>query len=384
MLWDRPALQDPFGFTKESFMPGRTPDKACVCALIVSVMAMSMPCAHAFGNEPPPHVPVAIPHATAFRSTIEVSGQIAAVQSATIAAQRAGVVQAVLFRSGETVAKGQILLRLDDGVEQAQVMLDRAKLDQADRTLTRDRKLRLIAGISEAQFESDRATDAEAAAQLALDTARENRRVIRAPFAGILGIRRVSTGDYIGAGAAVTTITQTSPLRVLFAVPETELAGVGFGDAFQFTLPDQDQSDHQGRILALSPALNATTRARMVEGRVANASGALLPGAFGTVTIATGTPVAALQLPATAIDYGPLGSFIYAVHHHGRDSMVQAVYVKILSTIGAHTIIAAHGLHPLDSVVAIGGFKLHDGEIIIPEGVTPPIQAGDGEPGAKS
>lgn len=339
-------------------------------------------------GEAAPHVPVALARPTHYRATVEVSGQIAAVQSATIAAQRAGVIGAVLFHSGETVKKGEVLLRLDDGVERAQVALDRAKLEQAGRTIARDRKLRAISGVSQAQVETDQASYAEAAAQLSLDTARENRRVIRAPFGGILGIRRVSTGDYLAQGATITTITQTDPLRVLFAVPETELAGIGFGDEFQFALPDNGSSGtatsaETGRILALSPALNATTRARMVEGRIGNVDHALMPGAFGTVTIATGTPVAAYRVPATAVDYGPLGSFVYAVDRHAAAASVRAVYVKILATSGAVSVVRVPRNVPLGTIVAMGGFKLQDGETIVPEAAGA-VQAARLKPGAKS
>jgi len=335
-----------------------------------------------------PHVPVAQARPTHYRTTVEVSGQIAAVQSATIAAQRAGVIGAVLFHSGETVTKGEVLLRLDDGVERAQVALDRAKLEQAGRTIARDRKLRAISGVSQAQVETDQASYAEAAAQLSLDTAREDRRVIRAPFGGILGIRRVSTGDYLAQGATITTITQTDPLRVLFAVPETELAGIGFGDEFHFALPDNGSSGtarsaETGRILALSPALNATTRARMVEGRIGNVDHALMPGAFGTVTIATGTPVAAYRVPATAVDYGPLGSFVYAVDRHAAAVSVRAVYVKILATSGDVSVVDVPRNAPLGTIVAMGGFKLQDGETIVPEAAGA-VQATRLKPGFKS
>lgn len=365
-------------------MPGRTPAISRTCAVAATLLGAAIPRAHADGAGKPPHVPVAAPRVTQYRAKIEVSGQIAAVQSATLAAQRAGVISAVLFHSGQTVAKGALLLRMTDAVERAQVALDQAKVEQARRALARDRKLRAISGVSQAQIETDQATAAEAGAQRALDTARENRRVIRAPFAGILGIRRVSTGDYIAGGATITTITQTSPLRVLFAVPETELAGIGFGDEFHFTLPVADKSAHTGRILALSPALNTTTRARMVEGRVANASGALLPGAFGVVDIATGTPVAARAIPATAINYGPLGAFIYAAVGHGNATIAHAVYIKVLATHGPTAIIAATGMADVTRVVAIGGFKLHDGETITPDAAPAPLQANQPTQGAKS
>ncbi|MCF3948514.1 efflux RND transporter periplasmic adaptor subunit [Acidiphilium iwatense] len=353
-------------------MLGRIPVRSRIRILLIVLMPAVVSCAYA---QAVPCMPVAVPRATQYRTTIEVSGQIAAMKSATLAAQRAGVVRAVLFHSGEHVVKDAVLLRMDDAVEQAQVALDRAKRDEAGRTLARDRKLRAIAGVSEAQLETDRAALAEARAQLALDTARADRRTIRAPFAGVLGIRRVSSGDYVALGATITTITQIRPLRVLFAVPETELDGIAPGDGFRFAMPVGGGLDHDGRITALSPALNGKTRARMVEGRIANTSDALLPGAFGVVSIATGTPVAALRLPATSIDYGPLGSFVYAVDRKGKASVVHAVYVHVLSTQGAVATVAAKGLPALGAVVAIGGFKLHDGETITPIGPAAPVQA---------
>ena len=353
-------------------MFGRIPVRSRIGVPSIVLIAAMAPCAYA---QAAPHVPVVAPQFTHYRTTIEVSGQIAAVKSATLAAQRAGVVSEVRFHSGARVAKGAVLLRMDDAVERAQVTLDRAKLDEAGRTVARDRKLRTISGVSEAQLETDQAAFAEAQAQLALDTARANRRVIRAPFAGVLGIRRVSAGDYVALGATITTITQIRPLRVLFAVPETELDGIAPGDAFRFAMPVGGGVEHDGRIVALSPALNPKTRARMVEGRIANASGVLLPGAFGVVHIATGTPVAALGFPATAIDYGPLGSFVYAVDRKGKASIVHAVYVHVLSTHGAVAMVAAKGLPALDAVVAIGGFKLHDGAAITPVEPAAPVQA---------
>ncbi len=365
-------------------MSGRSPAPVRAIALTALWIAAALPRALADDAVPVPHVPVTTPRVTAFRTTIVVSGEIAAVQSATLAAQNAGVAAQVLFRSGETVAKGAVLLRMDDAEERAQVTLDRAKLDAAGRTVARDVRLRAISGISLAQLEADQAARAEAAAQLALDTAHEDRRTIRAPFAGVLGIRRVSSGDYIGAGVLITTITQTSPLRVLFAIPETELAGIGFGDGFTFTLPSEGAKPHEGRILALSPALNVTTRARMVEGRVANNAGTLLPGAFGQVDIATGTATPALAVPATAINYGPLGSFVYAVERHGAATIVRALYVKVLATVGATTTITIDDATPPHEVVALGGFKLQDGETIIPDAPTAPIRVGGDAPGPKS
>jgi RND family efflux transporter MFP subunit len=363
-------------------MPGRP--SAPLRAMVVGALCGAATLPGAWADGAAPQVPVAMPRAIAFRTTIAVSGEIAAVQSATLAAEGDGTARDVLFHSGETVAKNAVLLRMDDAEQRAQVSLDRAKLDAAGRTVARDERLRAISGIALAQLEADQADHAEAVAQLALDTARQDRRTIRAPFAGVLGIRRVSAGDYLGAGVVITTITQTSPLRVLFAVPETELAGIGFGDAFTFTLPTAGAAAHHGRILALSPSLNVTTRARIIEGRVANNAGTLLPGAFGQVDIETGAATSALEVPATAINYGPLGSFVYAVDHNGTADIVHAAYVRVLATRGAVATITLPGSSSPRAIVAIGGFKLQDGETIIPEPSVAGMRAGASVRGRKS
>ncbi len=313
---------------------------------------------------PPPAMPVTEVKPVTYRAGIEVSGQVAAVNGATLAASQAGMVIAVNFRSGQSVGKGAILVRLDDTVEQAQLVLDQAKLAEAQRTLARDQRLRAIAGVAVAQLETAEAVVAEAKAQITLDQAHAGKLAITAPFAGQLGIRRVSPGDYLQIGAKVTTITQISPLRVFFAVPETELDGLKPGDAFTIAVPGLAGPGHQGVITALSPRISTATHARMVEGRVANASGALVPGMFGTVSLPTGAALAAWSVPAAALNYGPIGSFLYQVTEAGNNATVHAVYVQVLSSAGAAALVQGKDLRKGAAIIAFGGFKLHDGETI--------------------
>ena len=316
---------------------------------------------------PPPAMPVIQVKPAKFRTDIEISGQIAAVQGATLAASRAGMAVTVSFHSGQTVAKGTMLVRLDDSVERAQLALDQAKLAEAQRTLARDERLRAIAGVAIAQLETAEAVVAEAKAQIALDRAHADKLKIIAPFSGQLGIRLVSPGDYLQIGAKVTTITRIAPLRVFFAVPETELDGLKPGDAFAISVPGAGQTvsvPHAGTITALSPRISTKTHARMVEGRIGNASGRLLPGMYGTVSLATGTPVAAWSVPAAALNYGPIGSYLFAVTDQGNTATVHAVYVEVLSSVGKTTLVRGKGLHRDETIIAFGGFKLHDGEAI--------------------
>jgi membrane fusion protein (multidrug efflux system) len=318
---------------------------------------------------PPPEMPVTRIKPATFRTAIELSGQIAAVRGATLAASRAGMAVAVNFHSGETVQKGAVLVRLDDSVERAQLALDQAKLDEARRTLARDERLRAIAGVAIAQLETAEAVMAEAQAQITLDRAHADKLKIAAPFSGQLGIRLVSPGDYLQIGAKLTTITQTAPLRVFFAVPETELDGLKPGNSFTISVPESGQTvsgSHRGTIIALSPRISTKTHARMVEGRIGNTSGQLLPGMYGTVALATGAPVAAFSVPAAALNYGPIGSYLYAVAKAGNNATVHAVYVDVLSSVGKTTLVRGKGLRGNEAIIAFGGFKLHDGQTIKP------------------
>lgn len=313
-----------------------------------------------------PAVPVTHPRPAVYRAEIEVAGEVAAVKGAVLAASQAGRVASVDFTSGEMVKQGAVLVRLDDEVEQARIALDEAKRLAARRTLARDLRLRAIAGVAQAQLEAAEAVVAETTAQIALDRAKADKLRIIAPFAGRLGIRRVSPGDYLQPGGMVASITQTSPLRVLFSVPETELDGLKPGDGFTISVPQGGA--HRGEITALSPRISAKTRARMVEGRLANAAGALLPGMSGTVRLRTGAAVAAFSVPATALNYGPVGSYLYAVSESKGDAVVHAVYVHVLSSVGKEALVRARGLNAAGEIVALGGFRLREGETVRPIG----------------
>jgi membrane fusion protein (multidrug efflux system) len=281
---------------------------------------------------------------TTWRATEQVPAAIDAEQSAVLGAERAGQVVAVLYSSGQSVSAGTLLVKLDDAPEVAQLTLDQARLNESSRALSRDVKLLQIAGASEAAFEQAQADLAEAKAQVALDNAALAQLNIVAPFAGVLGIRKISAGDYIQQGQEVAELTQLHPLRVLFSVPPT------------------DTNEFQGRIRALSPQVDTTTNARLVEGTIIGDSGTLLPGMYGVVTLQTGAPAPAFSLPATALNDDTLGRYVYALSAGpGNGFTVHAVYVDEYAQNGSTAIIGVNGFSAGEQVVAIGGFKLDDG-----------------------
>ena len=299
-----------------------------------------------------------------WRATAQLPASVDAEQKAVLAAARAGLVAQVFCTSGQKVAAGTLLVQLDDAPEAAQAALDRARLVQAQKALARDGLLMKISGTSQANLEEAQANVAEASAQLAVDNAMLAQLSITAPFAGIIGIRQISPGDYVQQGQAVLQLTQPAPLRILFSIPQTEAGGVHEGDAFTLTVAAQPGEEMQvsGRITALSPQLDAATNARGVEGAVLSNNAALLPGMYGVVTLQTGTPTPAFSLPATALNDGTLGRYIYVLDAASNGSFTaHAVYVTELAQTGDTAVIATTGLRPGERVVAEGGFKLEDG-----------------------
>jgi RND family efflux transporter MFP subunit len=337
--------------------------------LLVLQLAAGAAWADSYGALPVVQATALVP--TTWRVTEEVPAAVDAEQSAILGAERAGQVVAVLYSSGQAVAAGTLLVQLDDAPEVAQLALDQARLTESQHALARDVKLLQIAGASQAAFEQAQADLAEARAQVALDNAALAQLNIVAPFAGVLGIRKISAGDYIQQGQEVAELTQLHPLRVLFSVPQTEAGDLSIGERFSLkvaSLPS-DPGSFTGLIRALSPQVDTATNARAVEGVITGDSSALLPGMYGVVTLQTGAPVAAFSLPATALNDDTLGRYVYALSAGPNNSfIVHAVYVTEYAQTGSTAVIGASGLSPGEQVVAIGGFKLDDGDTVTLQG----------------
>jgi len=328
------------------------------------VLQFTTGAAHADDDAGLPVVQAAVLAPAVWRASEQVPASVDAEQRAVLGAEQAGQVVAVLYSSGQAVAAGTLLVKLDDAPQLAQLALDQARLDEAQRALSRDVKLLQIAGASEAAFEQAQADLAEARAQVALDNAALAQRNIVAPFAGVLGIRKISAGDYIQQGQEVAELTQLQPLRVLFSVPQTEAGDLSLGAGFTLSVASlpADTGVFAGRITALSPQVDAATNARAVEGRITGDSGGLLPGMYGVVTLQTGAPAPAFTLPATALNDDTLGRYVYVLSAGPDGSYTaHAVYVTEYGQSGSTAVIGVSGLHAGEQVVAIGGFKLDDG-----------------------
>ena len=240
-------------------------------------------------------------------------GTLRAFQGIVVAPQVAGVVSAIHFESGDDVAAGAPLVDLDTSVEEADLANGLAQLKNANVTL--DRARALIANGNTPQSTVDAALAARDSAAASVEHTRAviAQKTIKAPFAGRLGLRNVDLGQYVAAGASLTTLQQLDPIYVDFSAPEGALATLAVGQETTLSVDAQPGRIFTGKVTAIDARVSADSRNVTVRAEFANADRKLLPGMFADVTVTTGAPADVLTVPRTAIVYSLYGDNAFVV-----------------------------------------------------------------------
>src|SRR5688572_19313082 len=264
--------------------------------------------------QPPPEaVTTVVAQQEKWPATLSAIGTMAAVQGVTVSADLSGTVDRILFESGQAVSAGAVLAVLDTRQEQAQLAAIEAQRELAQLTFDRMQGLLNERVISRAEF--DRATSdiRQTDAQVAEVRAVIQRKTIRAPFSGILGIRQVNLGQYLSGGDALVTLQSLNPIYVNFGVPQQATAQVRVGRSVRITTDGAAGGAFAGQITAIDAVVDEATRNVQVQATLANRQGTLRPGMFVQTEIALGTSGAVVALPASAISYAPYGDSIFIV-----------------------------------------------------------------------
>ncbi len=222
--------------------------------------------------QPPPEaVTTVVAKTEPWPATWNAIGSVVAVHGVTVSADLPGVVDRIEFQSGQSVPAGAVLVRLDTRQEQAQLAAAEAAQALSDLNLKRAKDL-VAQGIS-AQADLDRlaAEQKQAVAKVGEIRATIARKTIRAPFAGLLGIRQVNLGQYLEAGAAIVPLQAIRPVYVNFAVPQQEIGKLKLGSAIH-AVAEGAGIEADGRVTALDSVVNETTRNVQVQATFANAS----------------------------------------------------------------------------------------------------------------
>jgi membrane fusion protein, multidrug efflux system len=320
--------------------------------------------------QPPPEaVTTVVATQEQWPSTLNAIGTMAAVRGVTVSADLAGIVDQIFFESGEAVREGQALVVLDTRQEQAQMAAA-----EAHRVLTRlnfnrmqdllDQKV-----ISKAEYDAATADSREAEARVGEIRASIERKTIRAPFSGILGIRQINKGQYLAGGDPVVPLQSLNPIYVNFGVPQQALGEVRVGRTVRVTTDNLPNAAFEARVTAIDSVIDQTTRNVQVQATLANPDGTLRPGMFVQTQTTLGAEQQVIALPASAINYAPYGDSVFVVGDLKDDKGhtyrgVRQQFVKVGPARGDQVAVMS-GINPGDEVVTSGVFKLRNGAAVL-------------------
>jgi membrane fusion protein, multidrug efflux system len=318
----------------------------------------------------PQTVSTTIAAASAWQSRTQALGTLRAVRGADLAAQAAGVVDKIHIESGAEVAAGTVLLVLKPNDDPAKLAQLQAQAELASITLKRDQEQLEAQAVSQATVDTDVSNLKAARAQVAAQQALIEEKVVRAPFAGRLGIRLVDEGQYLAAGTTVVTLQALDPIYIDFYVPQQALARLKVKQVVSATVDAYPGVTFTGNIASVNSKVDAASRNVQVRASFANADRRLVPGMYANVNIDDGDPSTRVTLPQSAITYNPYGDTVYLVQKSGMDDKgnpkltVLQRFVKLGNTRGDQVAVTS-GVTAGDEVVSAGQMKLRNGSPVV-------------------
>lgn len=240
-------------------------------------------------------------------------GSMVAVRGVDVTTEIAGLVRSIHFKSGQDVKAGDLLVQLNADADVAQLNSLQAAADLSAVTLKRDQAQLAGNAVAQAVVDNDMADLKSKKALVAQQAAVVAKKTIRAPFAGRVGITTVNPGQYLNPGDKIVTLQTLDPIYVDFTLPQQQLAGLSVGQTVNVVIDSSPDKPFPGKISAISPKVDTTTRNVSVEATIPNPTGRLLPGMFAKVNVDVGDKKRFLTLPQTAITYNPYGSTAFLV-----------------------------------------------------------------------
>jgi membrane fusion protein, multidrug efflux system len=331
---------------------------------------------------PPQTVSVATANTQEWRPKLSAVGAFRAVNGADLALEAPGLVEKIHFQSGDEVAAGQMLLELRKDTDNARLLALKATAELSAINLRRDQAQLKVNGASQAAVDTDLANLKNANAEVAQQAAVIEQKTLRAPFAGRLGIRQVDFGQYLGAGTTIVTIQALDPIYLDFSLPQQALNGLATEMTIAATVDAFPKDVFTGKIVAISPKVDAGSRNVAVRASIANPERRLRPGMFAAVDISVGAAQRQVTLPQTAIVYAPYGNSVFLAQKAdgaGAGLVARRVFVRLGATRGDEVAVL-EGVSEGASVVTAGQIKLRNGVPLIISASAPPPVAADPKP----
>jgi multidrug efflux system membrane fusion protein len=329
---------------------------------------------------PPASVNIATASSEVIPNLLTAVGDLAAVHQVNVTSDVNGRITDILFTAGASVKAGTPLLQLFDAPEQADLANFKAQATVAQLSLDRAKQLASRQFGPQATVDTAQAAFDQANAGIARTEAVISQKLVRAPFDGELGVRKVEVGQYLTAGTQIVSLTDLSVLYANFTVTEKDSAALKVGQTVRIAVDAYPGRAFEGKITTIEPQIATDTRNIRVQATIANPDRILKPGMFATTTVVLPDKPAVVTVPETSVDYTLYGDSVYLITEKKEDdgkSSLTAVrtFVKAGNRINGRAEILT-GLKPGDRVVAVGQLKLQSGAAVaISTDPTPPIPA---------
>jgi len=331
-----------------------------------------------FANMKPP--PIAVVAAEAKSEVIPhlltAIGDLAAVHQVDVTTDVAGRITKIMFEAGTTVKAGDPLVQLYDEPDQADLASFKAAATAASLALDRSKSLAARQFGPQATVDQNQAAYDQAEASIAKTEAIISQKLIRAPFSGDLGVRRVELGQFLSAGSQIVSLTDLSHVYLNFTAAEKDRAILAVGQTVRVKVDAYPSRVFEGKITAIEPQISADTRTVKVQATIDNADHSLKPGMFASTTVVLPPEPAVVTVPETAVDYTLYGDSVFVIKESKDDKgetrlAAERTFVRTGARVEGRTVILT-GLKAGDRVVAVGQLKLQSGAAVVISPDAPP------------
>jgi membrane fusion protein (multidrug efflux system) len=305
-----------------------------------------------------------------WQGSLTAIGSVTADQGVNVTAEIPGLVREIAFESGAVVAKGDLVVRLDTSSEEAQLRSIQAQLDLARINLERVRKLRGENMVAQSDLDTAEATMKQTQANAEAIQTTIEKKTIRAPFAGKLGIRQVNLGQYLDTGKPIVSLQSLMPIHVDFSLPQQELSRLHTGMRVVLSTDVYPDRRFEGSLTAINPDLDQATRSVSLQATFSNTEQLLRPGIFARVQVLLPEKQKVLVIPATAVLSAPYGDSVYVIEPKTPEGggkpqlVVRQQFIRVGPARGDFVAVES-GLKPGERVVSSGAFKLRNGRSVV-------------------
>ncbi|ACC71585.1 efflux RND transporter periplasmic adaptor subunit [Paraburkholderia phymatum] len=364
----------------------------CVGVLLGALVGFNLFKAHmirkfmANNAVPSATVTSAVARYQAWQPQLTAVGSLRAVRGVDVTTEVPGLVREIAFNSGQEVKAGQVLVRLNDDSDRAQLASLQAAADLAQTVYKRDKAQFDIQAIAKAQLDADAADLKSKRAQVDQQAALVDKKTIRAPFAGRVGITTVNPGQYMNPGDAIVTLQAVDPIYADFYLPQQQLGQLQVGQTVVVDTNAYSSRTFDGKIRSINPRVDNTTRNVQIEATVDNRERKLLPGMYANVKIDAGGEQRYLTLPQTAITYNPYGATVFVVkpgEHKDAQGKAMPVAQQVFVTPGptrGDQVAILKGIAEGTQVVTSGQLKLKNGTPLVIDNRVQPADSPDPTP----